>query len=174
MQVASFFALDPYGTPAPVGPRHKVQESRTIRSLLLCTAERSPALWENRYNLRRYTLSKSLKGVYCKRKEFAPMGANSFLLEYTSFKKGLVVQDSKKEVTKDVFPFRVDPFSKGDCCAGLQKGSHKSCLPCKKGRKIYHVYLDTLNYCDGAPVCAVKLKTLHSTNPLRQGTNKRS
>ena len=29
------------------------------------------------------------------------------------------------------FPFRVDPFSEGDWCAGMQSESHKSCLPCK-------------------------------------------
>ena len=30
------------------------------------------------------------------------------------------------------FPFRVDPFSKGDSCAGMK--SHKSCLPYKNCR----------------------------------------
>ena len=29
------------------------------------------------------------------------------------------------------FPFRVDPFPKGACCAGKVKENHKSCLPCK-------------------------------------------
>ena len=45
------------------------------------------------------------KGVCSKRKEFQgknllPLGANSFLLEQTSFQKGLGMQASKKEVTK--------------------------------------------------------------------------
>ena len=29
-----------------------------------------------------------------------------------------------------LFPFRVDSFSEGGCCAGKHTGSHKSCLPC--------------------------------------------
>ena len=56
-----------------------------------------------------------LKGVYAKRKEFAPKGSK-------------------------FFPFRVYPFSKGDLCAGKQTGSHKSYRPCKKWRKLYQVY----------------------------------
>ena len=35
-----------------------------------------------------------------KRKNVLPLGANSFLLEQTSFQKGPVVQESKQEDTK--------------------------------------------------------------------------
>ena len=52
-----------------------------------------------------------LKGVFSKRKEFAPLGSK-------------------------FFPFRVDPFSEEALYAGKQTGSHKSCLPCKKKSKI--------------------------------------
>ena len=48
------------------------------------------------------------KGFYTKRKEFAPKGSK-------------------------FFPVRVDPISEGTWCAGKQRGSHKSCLPCKNG-----------------------------------------
>ena len=40
------------------------------------------------------------KGVYSKRKEFG--AANSFLLEYTPFQKGLFEQECKWKVTKVV------------------------------------------------------------------------
>ena len=38
-----------------------------------------------------------LKSVFSKRKEFLPLGTNSFLLEKTPFQKGLGVQESKQE-----------------------------------------------------------------------------
>ena len=47
-----------------------------------------------------------LKGVYFKRKEFAP--------KWSKF-----------------FPFNVDPFSEGDWRAGKQTGCYKNCRPCK-------------------------------------------
>ena len=34
------------------------------------------------------------------------------------------------------FPFRVDSFSEGNWCAGMQKESHKSCFPCKIAENI--------------------------------------
>ena len=40
--------------------------------------------------------SSLLKGVYSKRKEFAPRGANSFLLEQTHFQKGLRLQEGEQ------------------------------------------------------------------------------
>ena len=40
-----------------------------------------------------------VKGVYSKRKEFAPLGSKFFLLEWTLYLKWLAVQ--KQEVTKD-------------------------------------------------------------------------
>ena len=46
------------------------------------------------------------KGVYSKRKEFAPSGSKFFLL-------------------------RVEPAPEKDQCAGMPTGSHKSCLSCK-------------------------------------------
>ena len=52
------------------------------------------------------------KGVYSKRKEFAPRRSK-------------------------FFPFRVDPFSEGAWCAGKQTGSNKSNLPFKNGWKRY-------------------------------------
>ena len=60
------------------------------------------------------------KGVYSKRKEFAPTGSK-------------------------FFPFRVDPFQKG---IGIHKSKQEviSCLPCQKnGGKIYQVYPFTLS-----------------------------
>ena len=33
------------------------------------------------------------------------------------------------------FPFRLDPFSEGDWCAGKRMGSHKCLLPCEIGGK---------------------------------------
>ena len=45
----------------------------------------------------------SLKRFYPKRKEFAPLGSK-------------------------FFPFRVEPFSEADGCAGEQTGRHKHCL----------------------------------------------
>ena len=50
------------------------------------------------------------RGLFYKRKEFAPLGANSFL-------------------------YRADPFSEGDWCAGKKTGCYKNCLPCKNGGK---------------------------------------
>ena len=50
------------------------------------------------------------KGVYSKRKEFAPLGSK-------------------------FFPFWVDPFSEGAWCARKQAGSHKNDLPCQKMAK---------------------------------------
>ena len=61
----------------------------------------------NRYTLRggEATLSKriglpSVKGPTLKGKNLLPSGAKAFLLEQTSFQKGLGVQESKKGVTK--------------------------------------------------------------------------
>ena len=61
------------------------------------------------------------KGVYSKRKEFAPLRSN-------------------------FFSFRFDPFSKGTWCAGKQTGRHKYGLPLKKKRrKIYEPVYKALN-----------------------------
>ena len=54
------------------------------------------------------------KGVYSKRKEFAPLGS-------------------------EFFPFRADPLY-SLLLFGKQIGSHKSCLPCNKWSKIIKVY----------------------------------
>ena len=40
------------------------------------------------------------KGVYSKRKEFAPFGANSFLLEYTPFRRNLVYREANRKSQK--------------------------------------------------------------------------
>ena len=37
------------------------------------------------------------------------------------------------------FPFRVDPFSEGAWCAGIQTESYKSYLPCQKWGKFYQM-----------------------------------
>ena len=47
--------------------------------------------------------SHSEKRSTLKGKNLLPLGANSFLLEHTSFQKRLVVQESKQEVSKVVF-----------------------------------------------------------------------
>ena len=47
------------------------------------------------------------RGVFSKRKEFAPHGSK-------------------------FFPSRVDPFLEGNWGTGKQTESHKSCLPCEK------------------------------------------
>ena len=52
-----------------------------------------------------------LRKVYCKRKEFAPLGSK-------------------------FFHYRVDPFSEGVWCAEKQTGSRKHYLPYTKWRKI--------------------------------------
>ena len=65
-----------------------------------------------------------LKGIYSKRKEFAPHGSK-------------------------FFPFRVDSFSDGARFAELQTGSHKICLPWKNGKfpiagclvSFYYIYV---------------------------------
>ena len=56
-----------------------------------------------------------LKGVYSKRKEFAPLGSK-------------------------FFPFRVDPFSEGIWYADMQTESHKNCLLGNKWWKIQQAY----------------------------------
>ena len=45
-------------------------------------------------------------GINSWSKEFAPVGANSFLQELTLFQKGFITQGSKQEVTK-LFPFEI-------------------------------------------------------------------
>ena len=57
----------------------------------------------------------SEKGSTIKGKNLLPFGANSFLLELNSLKKGW--------------------------CARKQTGSQIICLPCEKWRKLYEVYL---------------------------------
>ena len=57
-----------------------------------------------------------LKGIYSKMKEFAPI--------WSKF-----------------FPFRVDHFSEGICCAGKQIGSHKSCFLVNSGKKLQEVFI---------------------------------
>ena len=56
-----------------------------------------------------------LKGVYSKKKKnLLPLGANSFLLEWTRFQKETDVQESKQEVTKVVSLLKYDqvyPFT---------------------------------------------------------------
>ena len=42
------------------------------------------------------------------------------------------VNSKRKEFAPKFFPFRVGPFSEGDCCRRKQTGSHKSCLRCQK------------------------------------------
>ena len=56
--------------------------------------------------------------------------------------KGIYFKVKRKEfalAASKVFPFRVDPFSEGSWCAGLQTGSHKSYLLCTRWQKIYLV-----------------------------------
>ena len=56
----------------------------------------------------------------------------------------------KKEIAPSgskFFLYTVEPFSKGDWCAGKQTESHKSCLPCEKGSNIN-------------PVCPFPLKNI--------------
>ena len=64
-------------------------------------------------NFVKVVLPPFLKGVYSKRKEFAPTGSK-------------------------VFPFRVDPFSKRNACARKQAESNNSFLFVKLA-EIYHV-----------------------------------
>ena len=58
------------------------------------------------------------KGVYSKRKEFAPLVSKFFPFSADFFSEG---RWSK------FFPPRVDPFSERVCCVGKQTGNHKSC-----------------------------------------------
>ena len=46
------------------------------------------------------------------------------------------------------FPGKVDPFFKRAIHAGKLTGSHKWCLPWRKWRNIYHVYLFFLTCCN--------------------------
>ena len=46
------------------------------------------------------------------------------------------------------FPFRIDSILEAAECAGKQTGSHKSCLPWKRWREIYHVCLVPLIWVD--------------------------
>ena len=56
-----------------------------------------------------------LKGVYSKRKGFAPCGSKFFPCRVDHFQKDLDLQESKQEVTKN-------------------------CLPYNKWQRLYHVY----------------------------------
>ena len=59
------------------------------------------------------------KGVYSKRKEFAPKGANSFLLP---FSEETCVQESKEEVTKVVSHVKDDRILTKCTCVDQEVG----------------------------------------------------
>ena len=61
-------------------------------------------------------------------------GETNVNIKFASFLKGVHSKGSK------FFPFREDPFQLGVGVQGKQTGSHKSCFPCQKIMKIYHVH----------------------------------
>ena len=55
---------------------------------------------------------------------------------YLATEKGSNLKGKNDYLFVFFFPFRINPFSEGAWFAGKQKGSYKSCLPCKKWQKI--------------------------------------
>ena len=62
-------------------------------------------------------------------------GCNPSKADLSSAEKGVYSERKEFALWSKFFPFRVDSFSVGAYCTGKQTGRHKSCLPCKKGRK---------------------------------------
>ena len=79
-------------------------------------------------------------GLYSKRKEFA--GSKFF-----PFRGEPIDTSEFAACGSKFFPTEVDPFSGVGWCVGKQTGSHKTCLPCKKGRKSYKCIQDIKHIC---------------------------